>query len=253
MTIGQAIRRAGFLARWLHTNGHGDASTPAVGRMRFGSFRRTTPMSDVWGFDRGRVIDRYYIEQFLSEHASAVHGHALEIADDFYTRRFGGDRVTQLDVLHVSDRMPKVTIVADLTTADVIPSETFDCIILTQTLQFIYDVHPVVRTLFRILKPGGTVLATCGGISKLSAEDMARWGDYWRFTSMSARRLFEESFPADHVTVQSYGNVLTATAFLYGLAAEELSSEELDSRDSNFEVTIGVKAVKPSSASRATR
>jgi hypothetical protein len=76
---------------------------------------------------------------------------------------------------------------------------------------------------------------------------MDRWGDYWRFTSMSARRLFEEAFPADQVTVQSYGNVLTATAFLYGLAAEELSSEEMDARDSNFEVTIGVKAVKPAS------
>jgi hypothetical protein len=89
------------------------------------------------------------------------------------------------------------------------------------------------------------VLATGGGITKASAPDMQRWGDYWRFTSMSARRLFEESFPADQLSVQSYGNVLTATAFLYGLAAEELSREEMDTCDPNFEVTIGVKAVKP--------
>jgi len=151
-------------------------------------------------------------------------------------------------VLHVADRLPTVTIVADLTSADLIPSETFDCIILTQTLQFIYDVHAVVQTLYRILKPGGVVLATGGGITKASAEDMDRWGDYWRFTSRSSRRLFEEAFPADQVTVQSYGNVLTATAFLYGLAAEELSKEEIDACDPNFEVTIGVKAVKPFSA-----
>jgi hypothetical protein len=71
---------------------------------------------------------------------------------------------------------------------------------------------------------------------------------------MSARRLFEEAFPADQVAVQSYGNVLTAAAFLYGLAAEELTREEMETRDSNFEVTIGVKAVKPSSvASFASR
>ncbi len=214
VVIPRTIKRAGFLLGWLRSDGRGGKSTPAVGRMRFGSFRRTSPMSTMWGFDRGRVIDRYYIEQFLSEHASSIHGHVLEIADDYYTRRFGGASVAEVDVLHVSDRHPKVTIVADLTSADSIPSHTFDCIILTQTLQFIYDVHAVVQTLYRILKPGGVVLATCGGITKVSAEDMERWGDYWRFTSMSARRLFEEAFPADHVVVQSYGNVLTATAFL---------------------------------------
>jgi len=243
--IRQTIKRAGTLLRRLRSEGRNGNSVPAVGRIRFGSLRRTRPVSEIWGFDRGRAIDRYYIEQFLCEHASDIRGHVLEIADDYYTRQFGRDRVTRIDVLHVADRLPKVTIVADLTSADLIPSEIFDCIILTQTLQFIYDVHAVVRTLHRILKPGGVVLATGGGITKASAPDMERWGDYWRFTSMSARRLFEESFPADQVSVQSYGNVLTATAFLYGLAAEELSREEMDAYDPNFEVTIGVKAIKP--------
>jgi len=238
------MKRAESMLSWLRSRGRNGNSVPQVGRMKFGNLRRTHPISEVWGCDRGHVIDRYYIEQFLSEHALDVRGHALEIAGDGYTRRFGGTRVTKIDVLHVADRLPTVTLVADLTSADAIPAETFDCIILTQTLQFIYDVPAVVRTLHRILKPGGVVLATCGGITKVSAEDMDRWGDYWRFTSMSARRLFEEAFPPDHVTVRSYGNVLTATAFLYGLAAEELSKEELDACDSNFEVTIGVRAVK---------
>jgi SAM-dependent methyltransferase len=248
--IPQTIVRAGSLLRRLRSQRRNGNSVPAVGRVRFGSLRRTRPVSEIWGFDRGRAIDRYYIEQFLCQHASDIRGHVLEIADDYYSRRFGGDRVTKVDVLHVADRLPKVTIIADLTSADLIPSETFDCIVLTQTLQFIYDVRAVVETLHRILKPEGVVLATCGGITKASAPDMERWGDYWRFTAMSARRLFEESFPADRVSVQGYGNVLTATAFLYGLAVEELSSQEMDTRDSNFEVTIGVKAVKaPSFAS----
>jgi SAM-dependent methyltransferase len=243
--IRQTIERAGFLLSHLRARGGGSNSVPAVGRMRFGSLRRTHPVSEMWGFDRGRVIDRYYIEQFLSDRASDIRGHVLEVANDYYTRQFGGAAVTRVDVLHVSDRLPKVTIIADLTSADHIPSDTFDCIILTQTLQFIYDTRAVVRTLYRILKPGGIVLATCGGITKVSAEDMDRWGDYWRFTSLSARRLFEESFPPDRLTVQSYGNVLTATAFLYGLSADELTRKELDTCDPNFEVTIGVRAVKP--------
>lgn len=243
--IRETIERAGVLLSRLRGRGRDGNSVPPVGRMRFGSLRRTRPVSDMWGFDRGRVIDRYYIEQFLAQHASDIGGHVLEIANDYYTRQFGGAAVTKVDVLHVSDRLPKVTIVADLASADVIPSDTFDCIVLTQTLQFIYDTRATVRTLHRILKPGGIVLATCGGITKVSAEDMDRWGDYWRFTSLSARRVFEESFPADRVTVQSYGNVLAATAFLYGLAANELTAKELDTSDSNFEVTIGVRAVKP--------
>ena len=46
------------------------------------------------------------------------------------------------------------------------------------------------------------------------------------------------------MTVETYGNVLTASAFLYGLAAEDLKPSELSSRDPNFEVLIAVKAIK---------
>jgi ubiquinone/menaquinone biosynthesis C-methylase UbiE len=44
--------------------------------------------------------------------------------------------------------------VADLTHADHIPSDTFDCIICTQVLFLIFDVRTAIRTLYRILKPG---------------------------------------------------------------------------------------------------
>jgi hypothetical protein len=44
-------------------------------------------------------------------------------------------------VPHV-ERHPGATIVGDLTRADHIPSDSFDCVNLTQTLQFIYDVRP---------------------------------------------------------------------------------------------------------------
>jgi SAM-dependent methyltransferase len=193
--------------------------------VRFGDLRRLKPISRVFGFDRGLCIDRYYIENFLAKHAEDIRGHVLEIGDDTYTRRFGGDRVARSDVLHVQEGNPKATIVADLTCADSIPSDTFDCIIFTQTLQFIYDVRAAIRHLYRILKPGGVLLATFPGISQISRYDMDRWGDYWRFTTLSARRLFEEVFPPGNVTVRAYGNVLAAVAFLHGLSAEELRRE----------------------------
>ena len=238
-------QRAKSILHWLQLDGDNGDSVPPVGKLRFGNLRRTTPMSREWGSDRGHVIDRYYIERFLSRFASDVRGHVLEIGGDFYSRRFGGARVTNVEALHVADALPTITIIGDLTNGDFIRSATFDCIIITQTLQFIYDIQSVVRTLHRILKPGGVVLATGAGISGVSAEDMERWGDYWRFTSLSARRLFEEAFPPDQITVQCFGNVLAATAFLFGLAIEDVSKEELDVYDPNFPTIVGVRAVKP--------
>jgi SAM-dependent methyltransferase len=217
---------------------------PPVAWARFGGLRRVIPISRRFGFDRGLCIDRYYIERFLSAHASDIRGRALEIENDTYTRKFGGDRVTKNDVLHVVEGNPQATIVADLTCADHIPSDTFDCIILTQTLHFIYEMRTALQHLHRILKPGGVLLATFPGISQISRYDMDRWGDYWRFTTLSAQRLFSEVFLAENVRVAAYGNVLAAVAFLHGLAAEELKKEELDYCDPDYEVLITVRAVK---------
>jgi glycosyltransferase involved in cell wall biosynthesis len=217
---------------------------PAIKGLGFGRFGRVTPLSREFGFDRGLPIDRYYIERFLADNASDIHGHVLEIADNNYTRRFGGARVSQSDVLHLEAGTSNGTIVGDLTSADHISSGSFDCVILTQTLQFIYDVPAAIRTLKRILKPGGIVLATFPGISPISRYDMEKWGHFWAFTTQSARRLFEESFPQNLVQVMAYGNVLTAASFLYGLATEELQKEELDHLDRDYELVIAVRAVK---------
>jgi peptidoglycan/xylan/chitin deacetylase (PgdA/CDA1 family) len=138
----------------------------------------------------------------------------------------------------------EATIVADLTSADQIPSNVFDCIILTQTLQFIYDVRAAITTLYLILKPGGVVLATFPGISHTNEVDWSGpW--YWNFTAVSARRLFEEAFSAESVQVEAFGNVLAAISFLHGLAVDELTLNELDHRDPVYDVTITVRAVKP--------
>ena len=218
---------------------------PPVGWVRFGSLRRLQPIDRFYGWQWGQVIDRYYIEKFLAGVATDIHGRVLEIAENSYTLRFGSDRVTQSDVLHYVSGNPKATIIADLTDADHIPSNTFDCIILTQTLQFIYNVAAAIRTLQRILKPGGVLLLTCHGISQISRSDMANWGEYWRFTSLSVQKLLGEVFPEDHLTVHAYGNVLAATAFLYGLTAGELHQAELDYRDPDYELILGVRAIKP--------
>jgi SAM-dependent methyltransferase len=218
--------------------------------VRIGTPRRLLPINRSFGFDRGNPIDRYYIESFLSRYSgqsdyapSAIHGHVLEVGGDEYARRFGLG-VDRVDVLDASLENPQTTIVADLADGSGLPSDVYDCVICTQTLLFIYDVKAAIRTLHRILKPGGTLLATVPGISQIVRPEADSWGDYWRFTALSARRLFEENFKPADVTVGCYGNVLAASAFLYGLSAEDMSRRELDLHDPDYQVIVGIKAVK---------
>ena len=235
------------LRRWLDRKRQALRRWPPVGMVEFGSLRRITPVSQSFGLDRGLCIDRYYIEHFLAQCSGDIKGDVLEVGDDVYTLRYGAKQVSKSDVLHVTEDNARATIVADLTQAEQIPSNAYDCIVLTQTLQFIYDMRKATGTLYRILKPNGVLLATCSGINRISRYDMDRWGEYWRFTTLSASRLFEEIFPPSNVTVQGYGNVLVAVAFLHGLAATELRQVELDYCDPDYAILISVRAVKPES------
>ena len=215
----------------------------ATARVRFGTFRTVSPTSRMFGFDRGLPIDRYYIEKFLAQHASDIHGDVLEVADAAYTHKFGGDRVVTSHVLYASPGNATATLVGDLSSGDGLPSDAFDCIILTQTLQFVYDVHAAARHVYRMLKPTGVLLATVPGITQISRYEMDRWGEFWRFTTLSARRLFEDVGPL-RIRVDAYGNVLAAIAFLHGLATEELRLDELDAFDPDYELLIAIRAVK---------
>jgi SAM-dependent methyltransferase len=208
----------------------------------FGSFRRLQPISQDYGLDRGLPVDRVYIEGFLQRHAADVRGRVLEIANNSYTLRFGADRVTRSDVLHVDPDHPGATFTGDLASSETLPSDTFDCFILTQTLQYIYDVPAAVATVYRALRPGGVVLATFPGITPTGGDG---WPWHWSFTEHSARRCFEASFPPGQVEVRGYGNVLSAVAFLEGLAAAELRPAELAAHDPRYPVTYTVRAVKP--------
>jgi len=216
---------------------------------------RLTPMSNVFGLDRGQPIDRYYIEAFLYEHRADIHGRVLEIQEPTYTCKFG-TQVIKSDVLHITAGNPHATIVGNLETGEGIPWNTFDCIIITQTYQFIYDVKSAILNSYRALKPGGVLLATFPGISHIVRGKMMIsyvdnydiCTDNWRFTDASAKRLFEDIFDKKNVIVKTYGNVLTACAFLYGLAANDLKQKELDYHDPDYQLLIAVRAIKPNSA-----
>ena len=206
-----------------------------------GTMRRTTPLSEGWGYDRGLPIDRHYIEQFLAGCRGDIRGRVLEVKDSSYTNRFGV-AVTESAILDVDPANPHATIVADLAAASAIPDESFDCFVLTQTLQFIYDTRGALCHACRILRPGGILLATVPAVSRIARRPGIA-GDYWRFTLASCEALFGEVFGAGQVRAIAYGNVLATIAFLTGLACEDLTRRELLVQDPYFPLIIAVRAV----------
>jgi SAM-dependent methyltransferase len=213
--------------------------------VRFGNLRRLRPISHRMGLDRGQPVDRHYLEEFLAEHAHRIRGTVLEIGEKRYTLA-GGDRVDRFEILHVADQLPGVTIVGDLTDPELFEENTFDCMVITQVFQFVYDLRAAVENCHRFLAPGGSLLTTLPGISQISAPDMERWGQYWSLTSRSAERLFGEVFEGGEVEVLAYGNVLAAIAFLHGIAAGELRTDELDHRDPDYQLLVAIRATKAS-------
>src|ERR1700730_3139176 len=170
-----ALRLARHEAAWRKPRDLGDLS-------------RTTPFS-TWGASRGGSIARVYIGQFMEQHAADIRGRALEIAGDEYIRRYGRE-VRQTDILDIFEGN-RATIVADLADAPNIPDNTFDCVLVTQMLSWIYDVRAPLRTSHRVLAPGGVLLATTPGIARIAPVEADLFGEWWHFTSMSAKRVAE--------------------------------------------------------------
>jgi glycosyltransferase involved in cell wall biosynthesis len=227
------------LKSFLFKRNHG----PRSGKINMGDFNTTRPFSFDFGYDRGGPVDRYYIEKFLAEESRFVKGRVLEIGDNEYTLRFGGSSITTSDILHIDDTNPKATFVGDLSNAPHLPSDSFDCIILTQTLHLIYDYQSALETCYRILKPGGALLLTVPGISPIHYGE---WGKYWMwsFTGNSTQRMLSEVFDPNNIRVQTFGNVLVAIAFLHGMGLPELTKEQIHFNDPQYQVIITAAAVK---------
>src|SRR5258707_14931014 len=186
----------------------------------FGGLYGLSPVTDSWGFAGGQPVGRVYIERFLSQHRGDIRGHVLEIGDNSYTLRFGEGRLGKSIIVDVSADNAKATIIADLVDAPQIPDGTFDCVILTQVLELIFDVEAALRTVSRILKPGGVALITVPGISQIGTDstESSTWS--WSFYSKTLPRLLVKHFDPQKMVLEAYRNVKTAIGFLAGLAQE---------------------------------
>jgi len=205
---------------------------------RWGNLRRVAPFSSSFGFDRGTPVDRFYLHRFLDVNRAAITGRVLEIQMPGYTRQFGYDVIES----HTVDIDPKynATFTCDLAEAAMIPSDHYDCVLLPNTLQHLALLEPALRTTLRVLKPGGTLLASAAGLLPLIDDA----GDFWRFSADGWQRVLSREWPGCQIAIEAHGNCLSAIAAMHGLAEEELRVDELTVNDPRYPVLITVRCRK---------
>lgn len=201
------------------------------------------PYSRYFGMEQGTPIDRYYIEQFLSKYQDDISGIVMEVADDTYIKKFGGKKVSEKIILHVNGVGDNV-LKGNFETKEGLHDEMVDCLVCTQTLQYIYDVRRAVRNIYDILRPGGVALITVPGIKSISQVDQAEFGEYWSFTRETLSRLCEECTDSKYFSVEVYGNVKSTIGYLYGICEEDLTEEDLDYEDPQYPFLVCARIKK---------
>lgn len=202
------------------------------------------PLSDHYGLDRGTPVDRQYVEAFLQARRAGIRGSVLEVQDNAYTTRYGGDRVDQSSVVDIDATNPRATLIADLEVVGSLPPDAYDCIILTQTLHLLRRAGRCIENCFAAMRPGGLFLVTAPSVSRVSPTYPD--SDFWRFTPAGIAELFNRHWP-DDFRVEAFGNLGTCIAFLIGQVVEELPDADLDHHDPRFPLTVAVEATKTSS------
>jgi hypothetical protein len=207
---------------------------------RWGNLRRTAPLSDSFGFDRGTPIDRFYLDRFLTAHRGAISGDVLEIQVPSYAQRFG----TNLRDVHTLDLRTEFSPTYHCDLADaaaIVPSARYDCFLLPNTLQHLRRLEPALTQALRIVRPGGTILASAAALLRLTAPEE----DFWRLTAAAWRIIADRVWPQCEIDIHAHGNCLAATAAMYGIAVEELTEDELLVQDDRFPVLVTLRCQKP--------
>lgn len=208
--------------------------TRGLERPAWGNLRRVTPFSATYGFDRGTPIDRYYVDRFFAAHRHLITGRVLEIQTTDHIRRYGTD-VAAAHTLDI-DAAHRPTYCCDLAHAVEVPSGSYDCFLLPNTLCFLRDLDAALREARRIVRPGGAILATVPGFVPLT-PDMA---DYWHASADGWRVVAARVWPECDTAIDAHGNCLAAAAAMYGIAVEELTSSELDVHDPRYPVVVTI-------------
>jgi hypothetical protein len=205
----------------------------------WGNLRRTLPLSANFGFERGTPVDRFYLHRFLDDNRACITGRVLEVQVSSYTRTYGRN----LELSHTVDINPRfdATYTCDLADAPQIPCDHYDCFLLPNTLQHVVNLPAVLHTALRVVKPGGTILASAPALLPLIPDG----DDYWRLSPAGWRKALSREWTGCDVAVEGHGNCLAAAAAMYGVALEELTTRELSVHDARYPVLVTISCRKP--------
>jgi hypothetical protein len=229
---------------------------PVIRQLRCVQLRRLHPLGH--GRQRGTSIVRYYWARFLQQYQSDIRGNALEIGMTTTIQQYGGLALTRADALDLTAHGPEITIVADLTRADNVPADQYDCFINQFTMHLIYDLDAALYHSIRMLKRGGVLLVNFPCVDYYFAQglDMGT-GDplfmHWWFTPIQVENLLRRAgLSSTDYKIEIFGNLFSRIAYQMNMPAEELVQRELEYADPGHPLLICARVVKPASW-RATK
>jgi SAM-dependent methyltransferase len=214
-------------------------------RPRWGNLRRAKPFSDCYGWDRGQPVDRMYIERFLERMSHRIRGDVLEVRSSDYTRRFGAaDHRSHVLDIDASNRA--ATIIGDLCDPRTLAPASYDCVILTQTLQFLSAPDAAIASLYDSLRSGGTMLITVPCAARIDPE--APESDYRRWTPAGLRQMVGRQCERAAIEVEGGGNLIAALVAMLGCAVQDLRRQDLAVDDPVFPIIACAAVTKRSSS-----
>jgi hypothetical protein len=222
---------------------------PVVRQLAALRFRRLQPMFS--GRPVGTAIVRWYWSDFLQRHRNDVRGDALEVGTTSTIRAYGGDRLRSANAIDLAPHGSEVTLVADLSRADDISGERYDCFVLQFTMHVIADAEAALYHAVRLLKPGGVLLVnfSCVDAQFPTGMDMGTGAPlwvHWCFTPLQVHNLLHRAgLGSPDYSLEVHGNLFARMAYQLNMPAEALTREELTQPDAAWPVLVCVRAVRP--------
>ena len=212
-------------------------------------FRRMIPFNQ--GASTGLSTIRYYWADFLDKHRKDIRGIGLEVGEVSTIRAYGGDAITRADAIDLAAHNDDVRVVADLSRADHIAGDQYDCFVNQFTTAVIHDIDAALYHAIRFLKPGGVLLINfwCVDFYLHRGLDMGTgeplYMHHW-FTPIQVQNMLHRlTLTEDDFTLTIYGNLLTRMAFLMNVPAQDFTQAELNHRDPGQPLLICARIVKP--------
>jgi hypothetical protein len=166
-------------------------------------------------------------------------------------RQYGGEALIRADAIDLTPHSPEVTLIADLSRADHLPENQYDCFVNQFSMHVIYDVEAALYHSIRLLKPGGVLLVnfSCLDYSFPSGLDMQTGAPlyihHW-FTPVEVQDLLHRSGLDEHdYSIALFGNLFARVAYQMNMPAAELTRHELDFIDPGHPLLICARVVKP--------